>query len=633
MKTTRILIPVLTLAAASLLMAQATPGSTPAPKGNTPAPAPPPAPPEAFPAPGDPLPAAPAPQAPAAVPPAPAPAAPVTPAIIPNPPPAVLPPTVVGPTVPAPAGGQLIVPNPLATTPAPAVANPVNEPRADPFIGAGTINGVHVSARGKATIFSSLVFQFTKNEPVNIFEEILLKKPKASEPRIWLRVQMPQDTGVWVHGQFLSAPFTQNIINAQGQAVPVKYAQVTANRLNIRGHAGENHPVLGRLEKGATVRLSTNKKGKWVELFAPANASVYVAAQFVTRVPLNQGVVEVPGPGQSAVIPPVTVNPIPPVAGGTQTPAPVGPVLPPTPVGPTSPTTPAETIVTIPSKAFGQPNGVTENGVPIKQATKPKGINPTTPGQPTTPSIVEVKPTEPITPTPPVQPIQPVEPIKVAKVIETNPNLPPASTQKPGATEPPVRIVTREGIVRRTRAPQAPSGYILEHLESGKKINYLLLNHATLKLNWFIGQRVLVSGQEAIDARQANTPVLKVKTLKGDVSPKAIKELTLAQARKQDPPKTENSAKPEPEPAPAAPKPEGTTPKALAPEAPVAPKPESTTPKAPAPEAPEAPKPESTTPKAPAPEAPSAPKPEGTVPKAPAPEAPSPIPPKKSDDQ
>ena len=588
MKTTRILIPVLTLAAATLLMAQATPGSTPTPKGNTPAPAPPPAPPEAFPTPGDPVPPA-----------------PVTPAIIPNPPPAtpaVVPPTVVGPTVPAPTGGQLIVPNPLAT--APAVANPLNEPRAAPFIGAGTINGIHVSARGKATIFSSLVFQFTKNEPVNIFEEILLKKPKAGDPRIWLRVQMPQDTGVWVHGQFLSAAFTQNTINAQGQAVPMKYARVTANRLNIRGHAGENHPVLGRLEKGATVRLSTNKKGKWVELFAPANASVYVAAQFVTRVPLNQGVVEVPGPGQSAVTPPAPVNPIPPVAGGTQTPAPVGPVLPPAPVGPTLPTPPVETIVTIPSKTFGQTNGVTENGVPIKQATKPKGLNPTTPGQPTTPSIVEVKPTEPITPTPPVQPIQPVEPPKVAKVIETNPNLPPASTQKPGATEPPVRIVTREGIVRRTRAPQAPSGYILEHLESGKKINYLLLNHATLKLNWFIGQRVLVSGQEAIDARQANTPVLKIKTLKGDVSPKAIKELTLAQARKKDPEEAENSAQPE-----------------VAPKAPKAPKPESTTPEAPAPEAPEAPKPEGTTPKAPAPEAPVTPK------------NPAPNQPKKSADQ
>ena len=287
MKTTRILIPVMTLAAASLLMAQATPGSTPAPKGNTPALAPPPAPPEAFPAPGDP------------VPPAPAPAAPTTPAIIPNPPPvtpAVVPAQPAVPVFPNPRGGQLIVPNPLAPVPAPA-ANPLNDPRAEPFIGAGTIKGVNVSARGRATIFSSLVFQFNKHEPVNIFEEIILKKPKAGEPRKWFRVQMPQDTGVWVHGQFLGEPFTRNVLNAQRQPVPLKYAQVTAKRLNIRGGAGENHPIIGRLLKGATVRISAQQKGKWVELFAPANASVYVAAEFVTRVPLNQGVVEVPGPG------------------------------------------------------------------------------------------------------------------------------------------------------------------------------------------------------------------------------------------------------------------------------------------------------------------------------------------------
>jgi hypothetical protein len=140
-----------------------------------------------------------------------------------------------------------------------------------------------------------------------------------------------------------------------------------------------------------------------------------------------------------------------------------------------------------------------------------------------------------VKPSKPVPTLKPVEPTKVA---EANSNLPPASTEKPGTNEPPIRIVTREGYVRRTLEIQAPSGYVLEHIESGKKINYLLLNHPTLKLNWFIGKRVLVSGQEAIDARHANTPVLKVKTLKGEVSKEALTRIATTQAKSNEPEKS-----------------------------------------------------------------------------------------------
>jgi len=193
MKFTRLTIPALSLAATTLLVAQGQPEPFP-----TPAPPTTPVPP----APG--IPAVPAP-----VPPVPVPLPPVTP-----PPVAVpVPPVPVLPAVPAPAA----VP-PLATPAAPAPAGgaaPV-QPVSDPSIGVGLVNGTRVSARGRATIFSSLVFQFNKNEPVNILEEINVAAPKAGEPRKWFRVQVPADAGLWAHSDFLEAANILNGVDAAG---------------------------------------------------------------------------------------------------------------------------------------------------------------------------------------------------------------------------------------------------------------------------------------------------------------------------------------------------------------------------------------------------------------------------------
>ena len=534
MKTTRLLIPVMALAASTLLMAQVTPGQppkrepAPVPVEPAPPPTPIPAEPEAFPAPGDPVPTTPAPT-PAT--PAPVPAVPATPGLTP-----------VVPVTPSPAPAPIV----------PAVVeNPLIIPQGGPFIGFGIINGTRVSARGKATIFSAMVFQFNKNEPVNIVEEINIANPKAGEPRKWLRVQVPADAGVWVHADFLSAPFKKNAQDANGQPVVFTYAKVKANLLNVRGGAGEHFPILGKLPAGATVQVSGRRNEKWVELYAPANVTVFVAAQFVTLKQGNQGAVGVPFDGV-VEIPSAPLPVIPPV----------------TPVTPT-PAVPAETIVTIPAEAFGQPNGTSNEGVPIKRATTPPIPGKTVDekvlaeikkataaaraeAEATKAALAKVQPTPSIPPAPAPQPAETVKPdgqpaptpVEPAKVTETNPNLPPASTEKPGASEPPIRIVTREGYVRRTLEIQAPSGYVLEHIESGKKINYLLLDHPTLKLNWFIGKRVLVSGQEAIDARHANTPVLKVKTLKGEVSKEALTRIAVTQAKET---KQTTEAEPKPE--------------------------------------------------------------------------------------
>ncbi|MBI3876040.1 MAG: hypothetical protein HY300_08820 [Verrucomicrobia bacterium] len=67
--------------------------------------------------------------------------------------------------------------------------------------------------------------------------------------------------------------------------------------------------------------------------------------------------------------------------------------------------------------------------------------------------------------------------------------------------------------MRRTLNLQAPTDYALESADSGKIINYLF---TTVNLPWntLRGRTVIVTGEEAIDKRWPNTPVLKVETLK-----------------------------------------------------------------------------------------------------------------------
>lgn len=469
MKFTRLTIPALSLAATTLLVAQGQPEPFP-----TPAPPTTPVPP----APG--IPAVPAPVPPVPVPPVavPVPPAPVVPAV---PPPAAVPPLVTpaAPVGPAPAAG----------------ATPV-QPVSDPFIGVGLVNGTRVSARGRATIFSSLVFQFNKNEPVNILEEINVAAPNAGEPRKWFRVQVPADAGLWAHSDFLEAANILNGVDAAGKPVTLNVSTVRATSLNVRGGAGEQFPVLSKMPRGSQLVLTGASKGKWMEVLAPQNASVFVASQFVTRQQATVGVVEVP--------------PVPAIPAVPSTPVVPSPVTPASPK-PTGQNIPA---VTLPIQELGQGNGQTPAGVEVKQ----------------NPSIANPKPVQPaevaVTPKPEVA--TPAKPVQIAKV---NPNLPAPTLTKP-KTDKLVRIVTREGIVRRTLDIQSPTGYVLEHLDSGKKINYLVLDEqVALKLNWFVGKQVLVSGEEALDARNANTPVLLVNTLKGELTQEFISKI--AAARKE----------------------------------------------------------------------------------------------------
>ena len=75
------------------------------------------------------------------------------------------------------------------------------------------------------------------------------------------------------------------------------------------------------------------------------------------------------------------------------------------------------------------------------------------------------------------------------------------------------RVVMREGIVFNATSIQAPSHYSLLGLETGRNINYLYTTSTNVNLNRYNGKHVIVSGEESLDKRWPNTPVLTLQRI------------------------------------------------------------------------------------------------------------------------
>lgn len=122
-------------------------------------------------------------------------------------------------------------------------------------------------------------------------------------------------------------------------------------------------------------------------------------------------------------------------------------------------------------------------------------------------------------PPPPADPLT-APPATTPPVVVTPPPPPPAETTEvtppppPAEEEPlPKRIVTREGIVKGSASIQAPSYFVLRSLDNNKTINYLFAPSTNIVLKGYHLQRVLVTGEELLDERWPNTPVINVDTI------------------------------------------------------------------------------------------------------------------------
>jgi len=226
--------------------------------------------------------------------------------------------------------------------------------------------------------------------------------------------------------------------------------KVKPRRLNLRGGPGENYSVLGTLEQGQTVD-DHQVKGDWLEIDAPPGAYAFVAAQYLSQEP---GTALAGTTSAVPSTPPTTAVETTPPATTSE------PVQPPT----TNTVTEAATIATAPVEPPSVPPGG-ETAV-------------TTPDTNTMATATAEAPTTP---------------------AEEEP-LPP-------------RIVQREGVVRGSVSIQAPTRFELFSPESRRIINYLYIDEKDLDLGRYKGLRIIVTGEEGLDERWRNTPVLNVQRI------------------------------------------------------------------------------------------------------------------------
>ncbi|WCJ59031.1 SH3 domain-containing protein [Fontisphaera persica] len=237
------------------------------------------------------------------------------------------------------------------------------------------------------------------------------------------------------------------------QFVDTNKMTVSANRLNVRGGPGENFSVVGRVERGEKLKL-IRRKDEWLQIAPPMGSFGYVVAEFFTA-PAPPPVAVTPPPPVETAPPPVVTPPVAPPA--TSPPPSVVVVAPPVITNP-------PTVVTPPAPL---PDIIKEEAdAKERNLAKIRGYR-TPPTGPGTNLVVEVE-------------------------------------------AAPRRIVTREGMVRYTVHINAPSWYVLEALDTRKVINYLHPASTNIVLGQFRDKRVMVTGEEGLDRRWPNTPVLRI---------------------------------------------------------------------------------------------------------------------------
>jgi uncharacterized protein YgiM (DUF1202 family) len=237
---------------------------------------------------------------------------------------------------------------------------------------------------------------------------------------------------------------------------------VAAKKLNLRGGPGENFSVLGVIEKGAAITAVTSK-GNWMQIQTPASAFAFVAANYLKQ----EAGMELNPPTPPAL---ATAENVPPPAT-LATPPPATPAMTPTPTTVTEAPPIAPPAATPPATAAPVP------------ATSPETVAATPPAP--TPAPAALLPTPTLAPE------------------ETDTNLPP----------PPLRVVTHEGTVRHSVSLVAPTYYELYDPVNDKAINYLFSTSTNLNLSRYNGLHITVTGEEGMDVRWQDTPVLTIQKI------------------------------------------------------------------------------------------------------------------------
>ncbi len=301
--------------------------------------------------------------------------------------------------------------------------------------------------------------------------------------------------------QKTAAPVLRTVPLVPGPAV------VDANHVNVRGQARLKSEVVTRMTKGQAVtvieEIVRNNSGPdepsaWAKIVLPSNAHAWVHTAYLDTSNQTVKVKKLNlrgGPGENYS-----------VIGRLQSGDAVKTVT--TKGDWTEIETSAKAYAFVAAQYLKQ-----EAPAVLATAPMPTTLTPTPTPTPT--------PTEPA-PTPtdvaavPLVAAPPTETPVVSPATETPAVANPAPTvvDAPVADEPlPPRIVQREGIVRGNTSIQAPSQFVLISPENGKNIDYLYTASKELDLRRYKGLRIIVTGEEGLDERWENTPVLTIQRI------------------------------------------------------------------------------------------------------------------------
>ena len=288
-------------------------------------------------------------------------------------------------------------------------------------------------------------------------------------------------------------------------------ATVAADNVNLRGQAGLKGEVVGHVKKGDTVtviseiNLDKPKAGEpaqWAKIALPSGTKVWVDSKFVDATNKVVAVKKLNlrgGPGENYS-----------VLGVLEKGAAVTAI---TNKGDWSQIeTPASAFAFVAAGYLKQEAPAIETSVPptpVVAAIQPVPPTPTAVAEPP-PVVPTPEPGAPVvatvTPAPvaipaPATPAMTVPPPVLAPAVDSN--LPP----------PPPRVVTHEGTVRPSVSVVAPTVYELFDPGTDKAINYLYTTTTNLNLARYNGLHITVTGEEGLDARWQDTPVLTIQKI------------------------------------------------------------------------------------------------------------------------
>lgn len=322
----------------------------------------------------------------------------------------------------------------------------------------------NANLRAKPSMNAEILVSLKKDAVLVSLGETVDPKAPADEPKEWVEVAAPAGTKVWVFAALVD-PATKTI---------------RPSKANLRAGPGRNYAEVGYALHGTTIQELRSADG-WIQIAAPEGAVIgYIAKSLTKPAPDKK-----PTPTLSASVP--ATNPAPAIAGTIPTRRPV----------------PLPSNSGKPSIAPGRPVPSEADIAPQSLPSKPSPVRRPTPVDTVAQAIPEASPRQEPTPTAPA-----AEPIAIPSIPE-----PPASVPSQPEithTDKP-RVVIREGIVGLATSPQAPGDYQLNNFRKGEgMIGFLHTDNPEIKLSSWRWRRVLVTGEEYIDARWPKSVLIKV---------------------------------------------------------------------------------------------------------------------------